>query len=116
MKNSKLGWTGFDLDGTLAEYHGWTGNPYHIGKPIPAIVDIAKDLLAKGQPIKILTARACIYDPNTLVAIEEWCEEHLGQVVPITCQKDYNMERLYDDRAVQVETNTGRIIQDAKTD
>ena len=57
MKNSKLGWTGFDLDGTLAEYHGWTGDPYHIGKPIPAIVDIAKDLLARGQPIKILTAR-----------------------------------------------------------
>jgi hypothetical protein len=30
-------WVGVDLDGTLAEYHGFKG-PEHIGKPIPKMV------------------------------------------------------------------------------
>ena len=31
------GWIGVDLDGTLAEYHGWQGIE-HIGEPIPKMM------------------------------------------------------------------------------
>jgi hypothetical protein len=43
-------------------------------------------------------------------AIAEWCRKHLGYVLPITNVKDYGMVELWDDRAVQVEMNTGRPI------
>jgi len=41
-------------------------------------------------------------------AIAAWCKLHIGQVLPLTCTKDYGMIELWDDRAVQVEMNTGR--------
>lgn len=40
-------------------------------------------------------------------AIQAWCLKHLGQVLAITCVKDYSMVELWDDRAVQVRPNTG---------
>lgn len=39
--------------------------------------------------------------------IEEWCVEHLGRKLLITAEKDFDTIRIYDDRAVQVVTNTG---------
>ena len=39
--------------------------------------------------------------------IEAWCQEHIGQVLPITNVKDTRMVELWDDRAVQVTPNTG---------
>ena len=39
--------------------------------------------------------------------INIWCGEHLGASLPITATKDFHMYQLYDDRCVQVETNTG---------
>jgi hypothetical protein len=41
------------------------------------------------------------------MAIGDWCEEHIGVRLPITCTKDYGMVELWDDRAVQVIPNTG---------
>lgn len=43
-------------------------------------------------------------------AIQNWCMTTLGRILPITCVKDYGMVRLYDDRCVQIEENTGRIV------
>jgi hypothetical protein len=43
-------------------------------------------------------------------AIEAWCLEHVGEVLPVTNVKDFGMVCLYDDRAIQVEINTGRLI------
>jgi len=40
-------------------------------------------------------------------AVEAWCREHLGRVLPVTCVKDWAMIELWDDRSVAVETNTG---------
>ena len=48
------GWIGVDLDGTLAEYHGWNGS---IGKPIAPMVDRVKRWLAEGVEVRIMTAR-----------------------------------------------------------
>lgn len=44
--------------------------------------------------------------------IEAWCKEHLGCVLPITCTKDFHMWQLYDDRCIQVRTNTGDTLEE----
>ena len=43
-------------------------------------------------------------------AIADWCLEHIGQALPVTCIKDFEMIELWDDRAVAVETNTGKVL------
>lgn len=110
-------WTGFDLDGTLAEYIGWNGIE-HIGKPIKGMCDIIKKLHSDGEQVKIVTARVSPrndgVDPDKArKSIEEWCKKNLGFVPPITHEKDSLMETLYDDRAVQVIPNTGVTIEEA---
>lgn len=111
------GWIGVDLDGTLARYDGWKGAE-HIGAPVPAMLDRVKQWILEGREVRIFTAR--VSDDGgeqrideaerAFVAIRRWCLEHLGQELRITCVKDYAMLELYDDRAVQVEANTGRLI------
>ncbi len=44
---------------------------------------------------------------ETLPPIQAWCLEHVGEVLPVTPAKDYDMVELWDDRAVQVIPNTG---------
>lgn len=100
------GWVGVDLDATLAQYDGWHG-PYHVGAPIPKMVERVKTWLDAGIRVKIFTARASTGDRATIYAIEQWCDRHLGQVLEVTCSKDYEMIELWDDRAVQVVPNTG---------
>lgn len=109
---STSGWVGFDLDGTLAEYGGFKGHAF-IGPPIPLMVDRLKALLARGIECRIFTAR--VSDPDrreqakVVEQIEAWCLEHVGQKLKVTNVKDYSMWLLYDDRAIAVEKNTGRI-------
>lgn len=45
-------------------------------------------------------------------AIRAWCLAHLGCYLEITCVKDYHMYKLYDDRCVQVPTNSGETIEE----
>lgn len=106
------GWIGVDLDGTLAQYSEWKG-PDSIGAPIPAMLARVKEWLAAGIEVRIVTARAC--DPRQIPYINVWLEKHVGQVLTVTDRKDYDMIVLFDDRAVQVEKNTGRIIGEAPT-
>lgn len=107
---SGTGWIGVDLDGTLAFYDHWRGEK-HVGEPIAPMVRRVKAWLAKGLQVRVFTARVG-GDPEEAAAarkpIEAWCREHIGQVLPITATKDYGMVELWDDRAVQVECNTGR--------
>ena len=102
------GWIGVDLDGTLAHYDGWRGEA-HIGAPIPAMVERVRRWLAQGREVRIFTARVSHPDQvdAAVEAIEAWCLEHIGVVLPITNAKDYEMIELWDDRAVQVVMNTG---------
>ena len=103
-----MGWIGVDLDGTLAEYEGWVSEE-HIGKPVPLMLKRVKAWLAAGKDVRIFTARVC--DPGrkrVQQAIVNWCIEHIGQELPITNAKDYEMLELWDDRCVQVEPNTGK--------
>lgn len=103
------GWIGVDLDGTLAMYDGWVG-PAHIGAPVPVMVERVKRWLSEGREVKIFTARVTHADESVYRAVRNWCQEHIGQVLPVTNVKDFAMIELWDDRAVQVEPNTGNPI------
>lgn len=109
------GWIGVDLDGTLAvwdKYRGLNG----IGEPVPVMLERVKQWLADGREVRIMTARVSqsIYRPEpdyvyrTVIAIQDWCELHIGFRLKVTCIKDFEMVELWDDRAIQVEANTGR--------
>lgn len=104
------GWIGVDLDGTLAEYHGWEGIT-KIGDPIPKMVARVKGWLNKGKDVRIYTARVCEQHADELEeiteAIERWCELYIDQKLPITNKKDMNMIECWDDRSIQVIKNTG---------
>lgn len=116
-----MGWIGVDLDGTLAVYSGW--NNGEIGEPVPAMVERVKRWLSECQDVRIFTARVGVsgeYSSDSLrtaneefaseqtQVIGDWCEKHIGQRLKITAIKDFTMIELWDDRAVQVEPNTGR--------
>jgi hypothetical protein len=115
------GWVGFDLDGTLAEY-GVDGpylGPRLIGRPIEPIIAVVKSLLMRGDHVKIVTARVSSNSPDSATArktIEFWCAENLGEVLPITSEKDYQMVELWDGHSVQVLPNEGIPVQDVLVD
>lgn len=114
------GWIGVDLDGCLAEYHGWNGGL--IGAPVPAMVERVRHWLAEGRDVRIFTARVGCQggyseeserEANELFAaeqraqIEAWCLRYVGRKLPVTCQKDFRMVELWDDRCVRVRPNVG---------
>lgn len=107
------GWIGVDLDGTLAHYDHWRG-PDHVGTPIPAMLERVRGWLAAGREVRIFTARATI--PEQVAPVTKWLNTHRifkkGTQTPldVTNVKDFRMDELYDDRAVQVEKNTGVLI------
>ena len=105
------GWIGVDLDGTLAFYDGFV-SPSHIGPPVPKMLERVRKWRAEEREVRILTARvSCLSEADEArAAISKWCLKHLGEVLPVTCMKDYEMIELWDDRCVQVEQNTGEII------
>ena len=107
------GWIGVDLDGTLAVYDEWI-DALHIGAPIPAMVERVKAWLVEGCDVRIFTARVGGQGepPHPELetirrTIEKWCLTHIGQSLPVTNAKDLHMVELWDDRAIQVVTNTG---------
>lgn len=99
-----------DLDGTLAQYGKFQGSTV-IGAPIPAMVARVKEMLEKGEDVRIMTARVAD-DPHGKAAraIEAWCQKNLGQTLPITNVKDEHTKAMYDDKAVAVQKNTGKIL------
>ncbi len=108
-----------DFDGTLASFEcDWPADYRCTGIPIPLMVERVKRWLAEGEDVRIFTARMDCYHPiqgplteaQVKAPIEAWCLKYLGRVLPITNRKDYRMRVLYDDRAIQVEKDTGRII------
>jgi hypothetical protein len=98
------GWIGVDLDGTLAYYDGWKGEDV-IGDPVPLMANRVKEWIEDGKTIKIFTARATTETGK--VFVEEWLKKWGFPPLEVTNVKDFKMARLYDDRAVQVEENTG---------
>ena len=106
LSESKKGWIGVDLDGTLATYTKWRG-PHVIGKPIPRMVGKVKRALASGKTVKIFTARIARKSKGVEKKIKEWCKEHLGHELEVTNAKDEFCEEIWDDRARRVHKNRG---------
>lgn len=102
------GWIGVDLDGTLATYSNWKDQGNRIGEAVPEMVERVRDWLAAGEDVRIFTARVAHDESGEQRhLIEVWCEDHLGEWLPITCCKDRHMDQLWDDRAIQVVRNQG---------
>jgi|HubBroStandDraft_2_1064218.scaffolds.fasta_scaffold92145_3 hypothetical protein len=105
-----------DFDGTLFE----TFKPYDprkAGPPVMKMIKFVKGLLQKGKKVVIFTARVNSKEHTpaqikyTHKLIGGLCKKYLGQRLPITSEKHHLMSTIYDDRAIQVERNTGRIIK-----
>ena len=96
-----------DLDGTLAEYHGWQGEE-HIGKPIPLMMARVKNWIAQGRTVAIFTARA--NDESAIPYVKEWLEKQGLPPLEVTNIKRKEFKEIWDDRAIRVICNTGRIL------
>lgn len=114
-------WIGVDLDGTLAEYHGWVG-PENIGAPIPKMLERVLAWTEKGREVRIVTARVSPINDDCeecRAAVQKWLHKHVYPKCPVwfrepiqmeftvTHEKDQKMLELWDDRCVQVIPNTG---------
>lgn len=97
-----------DLDGTLAEWSQEKYDPAVIGKPIPAMMQRVKDWVANGDEVTIFTAR--LADPGSFPAIKKWLRENGLPDLPVTNKKRPEFEQYWDDRAVAVQTNTGKVL------
>jgi len=93
-----------DFDATLAHYDGWKGHA-SVGAPIPKMLERVKKWLDEGIDVRIFTARAD--SPKDVELIQDWCREHLGRILQVTNRKDFSTVEIWDDRAVQVQKNTG---------
>ncbi len=101
------GWIGVDLDGTLA-FHDANSPMIKIGDPVPLMLKRVKTMVEQDFRVKIFTARA--QDSEQILLIRKWLLKNGLPSLEITNIKDYNMIKLFDDRAVQVEPNTGKLI------
>jgi hypothetical protein len=104
-------WVGVDLDGTLSRPDGERHfvPPFPLGQPIPEMVEMVKSLLQAGATVKIFSARACV--PESVPIIQAWAEKHGLGLLEVTNQKDYDLIRFYDDRAIQVLPNQGKSVR-----
>lgn len=123
MKDKNRGWIGVDLDGTSAHYDVWRGAE-HIGDPVSAMAARIRGWLQEGREVRIFTARVdggeaaaqmgetsadAYRDVQRITEIiQDWTELHFGVRLQVTNRKDFGMVSLWDDRAVQIEANTGR--------
>lgn len=94
-----------DLDGTLAQYEKWE-SPEIIGEPIPAMMDRVKRWIMDGRRVKIFTARFVEHHGH----VREWLFRHGIGGIEVTNVKGIDGLEFWDDRAVSVEKNTGRVL------
>lgn len=91
-----------DLDGTLA-METKTGK---IGDPIQPMVDRIHSWIRDGFEVRIFTARAT--DPDQRLEIQQWLKRHGLPDLAVTAIKDAYMLEIWDNRAVRVQSNTGK--------
>lgn len=97
-----------DLDGTLAYYERW-GAEGDIGEPIPIMKNWISYWLSKGIEIVIFTARA--YKQEHIDNIRKWLILNgLPIDLRITNVKGLDCSMILDDKAREVISNTGQIV------
>ncbi len=95
-----------DLDGTLEKYPRWMGEK-HIGEPIPALVARVRRWVGRGKKVKIFSARADSAEARE--TIKKWLKKHELPDLEVTNVKSPDMTEFWDDRAVKVQKNTGKL-------
>lgn len=93
-----------DLDGTLAYYDTFKGED-HVGHPIPGMVDFVLDLINSGEKVVIFTARA--YSVTGKATVLKWLQENGIPPLEVTNTKKKEFKVIIDDRAIQVDRNSG---------
>lgn len=93
------GFKGVDFDGTLVKENGPGFN-----EPVWPMVERVRGWLDNGEDVIIFTARG--YQKT----VEDFCVKYFGKPLPITNVKQRGMSEWYDDRAIAVERDTGRIL------
>lgn len=105
-------WVGYDLDGTLAAYHGWKGAT-NIGDDIYKVCELLCTDLKAGNRVKIFTARVSeCTGRNARISklyIQSWAWMKFGVKLEVTNIKDIYCYKIYDDLAVNVKHNKGII-------
>jgi hypothetical protein len=112
-------WYGYDFDGTLAYWPPDGADDVsvaYVGEPLWPTIERVKQRIAAGQNVKIFTARVWTdgtpeRERDVMIArsvISAFCLEYIGRILPITCEKDPACIEIEDDRARQIERNTGR--------
>lgn len=105
--NSKTGWIGVDLDGTLARYDSKHGINI-IGDIIDPIAFRIQQWLDEGIDVRIFTARAS--KPDLIPPVQEWLLNNNLPALPVTNRKDFDLLQIWDDRVVQIENNSGEVL------
>ena len=113
MRKSR-GYIGVDFDGTLATYDKYEG-PTVLGEPIMPMVNRVRRWLSQGKLVKIFTARVATDHTQEEIdlgeaAIKAWCKLHIGAELEVTAMKHSRMYQFWDDKAVSVEKNTGKVL------
>jgi len=101
-----------DFDGTLVEYNGFKGIE-HIGEPIQPMMDRVHKWIAEGKEVCIFTARVSEGGDDAARAehyIRAFLMKHGLGHLDVTATKHKKFQEFWDDRAVQVEHNTGLTI------
>lgn len=81
------------------------------------MVNLVMSYLKNGTEVRIMTARVSGSKGDRDVEearkhIEDWTEKVFGVRLKVTNEKDFGMIALYDDRAIRVEFNTGRLLNE----
>ncbi len=98
-----------DLDGTLAHWNpGEDYDASKIGKPIKPMLDRVKRWVSEGKEVVIHTAR--VGDSGAFPHIHAWLREQGLPELRITNKKLKEGEEFWDDRAVAIQRNTGKIL------
>ena len=94
-----------DLDGTLAHHEEGQDE---VGEPIQPMMDRVRKWDQDGHTVRIHTAR-CNF-PGQFPKVKAWLRKHELDHLEVTNRKKGDESHFYDDRAVAVERNTGRIL------
>lgn len=109
-----------DFDMTLAEYDHWRGIN-HLGAPVPEMLEKVQDALERGDEVWIFTARVapksnsfedCVAATKSILLLAEWCQKYIGELLPITHEKNPRFTEIWDDRVRQVVPNQGIFVTD----
>jgi hypothetical protein len=100
-------WIAVDLDGTLAWYDQ-NHDINIIGDPIEETLFRVKQWVAEGIEVRIFTARAAVED--MVQPVKDWLSKHDLPDLTVTNLRDNQLIQMWDDRCIQVETNTGEIL------